>query len=92
VGFFQAFTKPATFSILPFWTFFKDFSFLYYIATSALLVPCGGRKKLAVHNTIRDVIFPILEDRSTCHYCCVCGTVMFFYLAFSIWVVPVFLT
>jgi hypothetical protein len=33
--------------------------FLYFIATSALFVPCGGCKRSLVHS-IRDVIFPIL--------------------------------
>jgi ABC-type iron transport system FetAB permease component len=38
-------TEPATFSILPFWTFFRDFYFLNFIATLALLVPRRGCKK-----------------------------------------------
>jgi hypothetical protein len=29
---------------LPFFAFFRDSKLLYVIATSALFVPCGGRK------------------------------------------------
>jgi hypothetical protein len=42
--------------------------------------------------SIRDVIFPILKDRSARHYCCACGNLDFSIRLFSCWVVPVFLT
>jgi hypothetical protein len=37
------------------------------------------RKVVMCHNrTCRDVIFPILKDRSARHYCCACGIFNFF--------------
>jgi hypothetical protein len=61
-------TEPATFSI-----FFRVglslevLISLYFIATSALFVPCGGCKKSEAVKSrpvhlIMDVIFPILKD------------------------------
>jgi hypothetical protein len=52
--------------------------------------PVAAVKSLPVH-LINDVIFSILEDRSTRHYCCACGIFSFSFSAFSSWVVPIFL-
>jgi hypothetical protein len=68
-------TEPATFSIMPCWAFFGDSYFLYFIATSALLCRVEAVKSRLVHS-IRDVIFPILKDRSARHYCCACGNLV----------------
>jgi hypothetical protein len=42
-------------------------------------------------HSIRDVIFPILKDRSAWHYCYFFGIFSFNYLVFSSWVFPIFL-
>jgi hypothetical protein len=47
-------------------------------------------KSRPVHS-LRDVIFPILKDRSAWHYCCACGIFSFNFSAFSSWVVRLFL-
>jgi hypothetical protein len=48
-------------------------------------------KSRPVHS-IRELIFPILKDRSAKHYCCTCGNLVISVRLFSCWVVPVFLT
>jgi hypothetical protein len=64
---------------------------LYFFATLALFVPYGGCKSRPVHS-IRDVIFPILKDRSARHYCCACCNLVLSIRLFSCWVVLVYLT
>jgi hypothetical protein len=38
-------TEPATFTIVPCWAFLRDSVFLYFMVTSVLFLPFGGRKK-----------------------------------------------
>jgi hypothetical protein len=54
-------------------------------------MPCGGRKSRPVHS-IRNVIFPILKDRSARHNCCACVILVLSIRHLSSWVVPVLLT
>jgi hypothetical protein len=79
-------TELATFSILPCWAFFKDSYFSnLYSHQSALFVPCGGCKSRPVH-LIRDVIFPILKDRSARYLWRTCGIlVLSFGYCLAVW-------
>jgi hypothetical protein len=64
-------TESATFSILTFLNFFRNWNFLYFSATSALFVPSGGRKRSPRTFNQRSYISD--PYRSARHYCNVCG-------------------
>jgi hypothetical protein len=63
----------------------------YQFSLQRCLCRVEAVKSRPVHS-IRDVIFPILEDRSARHNCCACGNLVLSIRLFSCWVVPVFLT
>jgi hypothetical protein len=83
-------TEPATFSILPWWTFFRNSVFIYLMITSVLFVPCGGCKKFPRTFNQWCYIFDPWRSFSTTSVLC-CGILSFNFLAFSSWVVPKFL-
>jgi hypothetical protein len=55
----------------------------YQFSLQRCLCRVEAVKSRPVHS-IRDVIFPILRDRSARHYCCACGNFSFNFSAFSI--------
>jgi hypothetical protein len=72
-------SELATFSILPRWGL--SLGILIFSILSPLQ-RCLCRVKAVKSrpvNSIRDVIFPILKDRSARHICCAYGNLVFFY-------------